>query len=135
MPFAEACCSPLVTGTVSDCPQSPDAGFKVSVDHHLIGVELDLNTVEQSFVAGNAGSHLVRARSISLDIRSVRWGNAGTGARHGILQGGNQVVAAEALLRGPASSLEVTEGLNHDSSSAGMLDSWAVVACRIQWVR
>ena len=38
--------------------------------------------------------------------------------RHGILQGGNQVVAAEALLRGPASSLEVTEGLNHDSSSA-----------------
>ena len=56
-------------GTVSDCPQSPDAGFKVSVDHHLIGIELDLNTVEQSFVAGNAGSHLVQGQKHFLDIR------------------------------------------------------------------
>ena len=39
-------------------------------------------------------------------------------SRHGILQSGNQVVAAETLLCGPASSLEITEGLNHDSSSA-----------------
>ena len=105
-------------GAVSDCPQSPDTGFKVSVYHHLIGVEFNLNTVEQSFVAGNAGSYLVQCQKHFLDIRHDAVGNTrdrspGTASfRVGIR-----------LLRQRRSSvvrrpLEVTEGLNHNSSSA-----------------
>lgn len=59
-------------------------------------------------------------------------GIPGQVTRHGILQSGNQVVAAEALLRGPASS-EVTEGLNHTFSAEHVGQLGNVLA--IQWVR
>ena len=49
-------------GAVSDCPQSPDTGFKVSIDNYFIGVELDLDAVEKSLVAGNAGSYLIQGQ-------------------------------------------------------------------------
>ena len=49
----------------------------------------------------------VQGQKHFLDIRHDAVGEyQGQVTRHGILQGGNQVVAAEALLRGPASSLE-----------------------------
>ena len=70
MPFAEACCRPLVTEAPSPMALRPlYAGFKVFVNHYLVGVEFYFYAVEQGLIAGNTGSDLVQCQDHFLDIR------------------------------------------------------------------
>ena len=95
------------------------AGFKVFINHYLVGVEFNFYAIEQGFIAGNTGSDLVQGQDHFLDIRHNAVGEyKGQIAGNRILLGWDQVVAAQALLCGAAASLEVAEGLDHDPASA-----------------